>query len=543
VSHEKKYPPGTVWTDDGYPRYWSTEYGCWMYPVFWNDRTGDPIYSLQPIQWQLLQLTPLMRMQGEPGATMIGFGGAAGGSKSHCARAIATMVAHAWHGSKTIIFRETEDAVKENHVEKFLLEVPPELYDINMTDLRATWRKTGSTTRFGFLKDANSLKKYQGQDYDCMIFEEYTQYDPKLVSWLVNNRLRSSVEGTTPFALFPTNPGGLGHYEFVRMFVDRDFRAENDERPEDYAFLPAKLSDNYVLQKRDPGYIRRLNRLEEPYRSWYRDGDFRAGAGRAITQLRRDLHLIPFFVPPPHWICFGGFDWGYQHPFSFGFYASNEDGRVFKCDTITGRYLNPPDIADRIVETLFIKGLNHERLAYVASGHDAWAEVKSRGSTEPTIAERLVARGLPLIRANTSRISGLNNLREYLAWENRGPEDPTTGLPTNDDPALVFMDTPGNRQTLQVLETRVPDPLNIEDVLKTDADQFGQGGDDEYDETRYALASRPPRPKSPIREERVSAFSPSALAYDAEQCRRLSPPPVSSTGGVSVIHPEFGDLG
>jgi hypothetical protein len=47
------------------------------------------------------------------------------------------------------------------------------------------------------------------------------------------------------------------------------------------------------------------------------------------------------------------------------------------------------------------------------------------------------------------------------------------------------------------------DDSKPEDVLKVDADENGKGGDDEYDETRYALMSRPapalvPTPPTPV---------------------------------------------
>lgn len=530
-----KYPPGTVFDEEGYPMSWSYEYECWMHHVLWDQGTGTPIYSLQPIQWELVKLTPLLRPHGEAGPTRIGFGGAAGGTKSHTARAVAAMIAQLWPGSNTIIFRETEDAVKENHVDRFELEVPPELYEINRADLVVKWNN-GSRTRFGFLGHDKHLKKYQGQEYDCMIFEEGTHFLWKWVSWLMGNRLRSSTAGTTPFVLIPTNPGNVGHFWFKRLFVDRNYHSDNDERAEDHVFLQARLDDNYVLRKRDPAYIRKLNTLTEPHRSWLRDGDFHAGAGTGLPQLSRSKHIVPFFVPPAHWPMFGGFDWGFDHPFSFGIYAVNEDNRVFKVDTITGRWLQPLEICDRIIEVMKMRGLNHERLMYVAAGHDAWADHKARGENLPTIAERMIARGIPLIKANISRVAGLNNLREFLAWEKRGPNG------EDDDPGLVFMKTPGNLLTFSCLEERVPDPLNIEDVLKTDADAFGQGGDDYYDETRYALASRPPRAASLIKQQYVRAFSKAALVHEMEQGRKVKDrSPIAA--GTTLLHPEFGDIG
>lgn len=531
------YPPGCEPDERGFMRYWSDEHDCWMYPVLWNTETGEPIYSLQPKQFDCLLLTPLMRFYGTKGPTNIGFGGAAGGGKSYLARVVATAAGHLWPGSKAIIFRETLDAVKENHVEKFMQEIPAHMYDINLSDLRVTWRANGSSIRFGHLQDERALKKYQGQDYDVMVFEEGTQYAPKLIRWLVGNRLRATVKGSTPFALIPTNPGGVGHYEFKRLFVDRRFHEEKEEDPEDFAFLQSKLDDNRVLIQRDPIYIRKLDRLEEPHRSWLRDGDFAAGAGASFPQLDRRVHMLKgkWFIPPPHWTCFGAFDWGYEHPFSFGYYAANEDGRVFKFMTITGRHLNDHNIAERILDSLRTKGLDPDRLLYVAAGHDCWHEIKAREEHGITTAERFIKMGLPLIKANISRISGVKQIREYLAWQGRALDGGDT------EPGFTYLDEPGNWAALEVLETRVPDPDNVEDVLKTDADAFGQGGDDHYDCDRYALMSRPSRPKSPMLEEHVRAFEPSVLAYEADTGRKVKNQPLPHEAG--VVHPEFGDLG
>lgn len=536
AAREVVYPPNTVWDSEGYPQYWDSTYKCWMHPVVWDTRTGKVIYALQPKQWELLKLTPLMRPHGEPGPTRIGFGGSAGSSKSHCARAIATVAAHQWPGSTSIIFRKTEKEVKENHLTKFNAEVPREIFEVSNLDI--TWPSNGSRTLLGHLRHEDDVYKYQGNDYDLMIFEEATHYSWSQVSWLIGNRLRASVDGTTPFALFPTNPGGQGHFWFKRIFIDRRYNEEQDERPEDHAFLPAKLADNYVLRHRDPNYEKKLNTLAEPYRSWLRDGDFEAGAGMALPSLRRKKHLVQVFEPPRHWTLFGAFDWGFAHPFSFGWYVANEDGRVFKGDTITGRHLSDREIADRIVQSLRSRGIDPARLSYIVAGHDAWDEVKARASGIPTTAETFVDFGLHMIKANTSRIAGLKQLRKMLDWEKvtYGPQ----GTLIDDDPFLRFMDTPGNRTCYEVLESRVPDPDNIEDVLKTNADDFGQGGDDPYDETRYACASRPAPARSLIKDQSVNAWSQATLQHEYEQGRRVRSEPVKQGGG--VVHPEFGEI-
>jgi hypothetical protein len=70
----------------------------------------------------------------------------------------------------------------------------------------------------------------------------------------------------------------------------------------------------------------------------------------------------------------------------------------------------------------------------------------------------------------------VQNCRRYLAGE---------------FPRHKLVDTPSNAVVWDCLESRVGDPDHPEDVLKTDADENGLGGDDAYDMWRYGLASRP----------------------------------------------------
>jgi phage terminase large subunit len=482
------------------------------------------LVALQPKQYEAYQLTPLNA--GPDGPHHIGYGGSAGGGKSFLARAVAVAVAFVWPGSTSIIFRQTEGAVIENHLNKFHVEIPKEfagrpLWSYNGKEKCILWAN-GSRTYLGYLRQDSDVDRYQGPEYDVMIFEEATHYSWKQVSWLVSNRLRATVDGVWPFALYPSNPGSKGHGWFKRLFIRREYRGE--ERPEDYTFIQSRLKDNIELVRRDPKYARKLKQLPEPWRSWLEDGDWEAGAGMALSELRRDKHLIEPFPVPAHWRRFGAFDWGYRHPFSFGEYAVNEDGAVFKLDTVTGLRLQPWEIAERIARRVDVT-----RLDYVTAGHDAWAQMKARGENTPTIAEQFQKYGIYLTQANIDRVQGLNNLRAYLSWHATGPLD-GNGMPTAGEPRLRFFDTPGNRKCLDQFEAMVTDPNDEEDVLKVNADEFGEGGDDTYDETRYAMASRPlEAPSIGLTERGVPAWAPATLKYEYEQKYRSKPIPKAPT--------------
>lgn len=511
---------------------------------------GHVIYRLQDRQVECFYRTPLYAR--EEGFEHIGYGGAAGSAKSHTARAIAMAVAATWWGSTTIIFRKTEAEVLENHAQKYKLELPERLpgeqsrfYLWNGDNRSFTFPGLyNSRILLGFLRYDDDVFKYIGNEYDVMIFEEATQQTEFQMEYLTGNRLRATVDPSIPFALYPSNPGGPGHQYFKRHFVTRDFR--EDEDPDKYTFIQARLIDNQVLVRRDPGYKRRLDRLPEPYRSWQRDGDFEAGAGAALPQLRRAIHLIDAFPVPDYWERFGAFDWGYDHLWVFGEYAVNEDGDVFKLRTVTGHHEMPATIAERIKTAC---GGSIAHLRYITSGRDLFHERRargenSRGQNTPTLHEQFmeVDKGFRIMReANTERVLGLQNLRAYLQWDNTGPL--IDGLPSAGDPGLRFFRNLGNIECLQQLENMVPDPDNAEDVLKVDANTFGEGGDDRYDETRYAVASRPKRAVSVEQRKPIKAFAPEILKLEMDRGRKGDDKreKMPTKRNQAPLHPEMGD--
>ena len=96
-----------------------------------------------------------------------------------------------------------------------------------------------------------------------------------------------------------------------------------------------------------------------------------------------------------------------------------------------------------------------------------------------------------------------------------------------------------NLRAFECMESRVADvDKNIEDVLKTNANEFGEGGDDDYDADRYAMAGRPNRAFSVGLEVDVSAFSPEVLEHEARVMRTVKHTPFKSRQDRD--HPEWG---
>lgn len=485
---------------------------------------GEVIYALQPRQFEAWSYTPLARGPDEEYPRHIGYGGAAGGGKSFLARAVGVTACLTWAGCTGIIFRRTKDEVRKNHVRAFLEEVPKkvkghELYSWNGSDLTATFYNH-SELHFGFLRYAEDVLKHQGNQYDFMIFEEATHYKWADVRWLTGNRLRATRPYCRPFVLYPSNPGNIGHAWYKRIFIKKRYDERLNEREDQYAFIQAKVQDNFELMARDPEYVLELMTLPEPHRSWLMNGDWEAGLGLALPMMDPVVHFVEPFRPPRHWPMFASFDWGYNHPWCFGVYTADEDGRAYKIDGIKGRNDLPHMIADKIIGHLSKLDLSLDQINAIHAGKDTFDEHKARNENTASIWEQLCdvdPRFGRMVRANVARIHGLNNLRRFLAWENvllgeNGYE--------NDRPYLLFMDTEANRECYEQLESLPTDPDNVEDALKIDADDFGNGGDDWYDETRYAMSSRYPPARSEYPDPHMSAWHPEMLLHEATEGRR-----------------------
>lgn len=436
------------------------------------------------------------------------YGGQAGGGKSDALLfGGLRQIEHPQY--KALILRRTFPELRE--LIDRSLAVFPQLGGVwNQQDHR--WRfSSGATYQFGYCATYAEALQYQGQQYTWIGFDEIGALGEERVWLYLMSRNRAAAPGLVRMMRASANPGGPGHGWLKRRFVSRcpadgtAIEVEPDNKALDKAidgaalvagvttvsraFVKATLRDNPTLMALDPGYEARLRLLPELEYQWLALGDWDAGAGLALADLQRDKHLCGVLDEiPAHWTVFGAFDWGYQHPFSFGLFACDDGGSVFLLDAVSGRHLQPPDIALRILDRLESLGVPRSRLRYVCAGHDCWADHKARGERVPTIAEHFNTLGLPLVRAHISRIAGVQNIRRYLAWKKK---DALDGTEREITPRFRLCDTPANRRVIECLETRVSDPTDPEDVLKTDADDRGEGGDDAYDMVRYGLASRP----------------------------------------------------
>jgi phage terminase large subunit len=404
------------------------------------------------------------------------YGGAKGGGKSHGLRNIMLLRRFQYAGSTGAIFRKTYPELEANHIRPIFAQFP-QLRPYYNESKKILTLPNGSTLEFCYCESEADLDRYQGREFHDLGIEEAGQWIEVMFHRLrgSNRSAKTEIKART---LLTGNPGGVGHKWLKRLFIERDFKP--NERPDDYAFVQALVSDNPALMENDPDYIHRLDsEPNEALRRAYKEGDWDIFAGQYFSEIRRNVHVVKPFPIPHHWIRFGAYDYGFNHPGAFGWFATDTDGNTY----LYREYIKARQRVDQFAQHLN-RFEDTKLLAYIDAGHDCWTKRNTiTESSPPTIAEEFMKHEIILRKAKIDRIQGAAQLRRYLAWQNLASGRTLPRL-------FIFETCPISFETLTRVEH---DPDNAEDVLKVDSiDGDPATGDDAYDMIRYGIMSRPP---------------------------------------------------
>lgn len=423
----------------------------------------------------------------------IGYGGAVGGGKTF-GILLDYLAQHLRHpgNAKGIVFRKTypelEDLVEQSQ------EIFP-LFGGLWNIAKYTWTLPGgSWLRMRYIDKPNDHTKYQGHQYTWMAFDEAGNWaDPAPLDKL-KARLRSK-HAVKSRIIYTANPGGPGHNWFKKRFID-PVPFEQVQHLEDgrtRTFIFAKLTDNRILMKNDPGYIGRIRSSGPKWLvSAWLDGNWDIVAGGAIDdRWDRQKQVIPPFEIPSRWRVDRGLDWGSAKPFSVLWFAESNGEEV----EIRGKTRFFPK-GSIIVFDEWYGSIDDEENAEKGLGltsGEVSKGVKERDSDKPmkvlagpadnsifavvdgdSIAKKMekAPYRVKWARSNKgpgSRVAGLDRIREMLGESIKDrPEGPGLWITEN------------CRRLIQHLPALTRDKKNLEDI---DTDQ----PDHDYDVLRYRV--------------------------------------------------------
>ncbi len=341
---------------------------------------------------------------------------------------------------------------------------------------------------------------YQGSEWATIGIDQAEAFNEEELTFIKGRCRWPGVKGKL---LLTFNPGGRGHNYLKRVFIDRDL--EPNEHTEDIAFVqafgwdnaewPAAWLESQGLTRDDyysnftdaerkiiflthSDYGHNLDGYKGKMRLAYLEGDWLAFAGQFFDIWDRDE--VTSEIPKleawwPRWISI---DWGYEHNAAVYWHCQAKNITITYRELV-GQHIAPTELGETVA-----KMSEGEDVDAVYLSPDAFELSRRKWQGKDMISDLI---GAPLrqaklpwpCRADNDRIGGARLMHELL----------TAGLWKIDESCV---------RLLKCLPELQRDDDNREDVLKVDADDMGEGGDDPYDSARYGLKSRGKTPPPPI---------------------------------------------
>lgn len=332
----------------------------------------------------------------------IAYGGARGGGKSEAARMKAVLLALKNPGVQILFLRRLLTDLRENHLMPLLSILQGAA--VYRDQLKSFLFPNGSRIVMGYCDAERDVLKYQGQNYDVIFLEEATQftefqYDQIKLCLRPSGLIKCRF---SPRMYLTCNPGGVGHNWVKRLFISRKYKQQ--ERPEDYVFIPAKVYDNAFLMKSDPEYVRQLENLPEQQRKAYLLGDWDIFTGQYFTEFSREVHVLQPFPIPAGWRKYRALDYGLD---MLACYWIAVDGSGWAY--VYKELFEPGLIISAAAER--IKAMTNEEIYATLAPPDLW---NRRQETGRSVAEIFAEQGVYLTAAKNDRVAGWMDLHEWL---------------------------------------------------------------------------------------------------------------------------------
>ena len=463
------------------------------------------------------------------------YGGAAGGGKSDALVIEATRQVDIPY-YKGLIIRKTYPQLTE------LIEKSQRYYSVafpkaTYNDSKHTWTfPSGAKIVFGSMQHSKDKLNYQGKAYDFIAFDELTHFTYEEYIYL-KSRNRPNGAGTRCYIRSTANPGGIGHGWVKDRFITaakpmttiwekvevEHPNGKKETRWTSRIFVPSSVFDNPILLQNDPDYLARLASMPEAEKKALLYGDWDSYSGQYFAewrdkpehyQDRQWTHVIDPFEIPDGWKIYRSFDWGYNRPFSCGWWAVDYDGVIYRILELYGCTKTPNEGVKWTAQQVF------NEIHRIESEH-RWLKGKNiQGVADPaifsadggeSIAESATKCRVYFTPGDNQRIPGWMQMHYRLAFDDNG-------FPM----MYVFSNC---KAFIRTVPTLIYDEHKVED-LDT------EGEDHIADETRYMCMARPIKPRVAVKPDEFYK-NPMSMFLDVKKddITRIARPRIEIIGG------------
>lgn len=359
------------------------------------------------------------------------YGGAMGGGKSYWLRWSLIKLLLKFHytykqrGVRVGLFCEDYPSLNDRHISKISYDFPTWLGTLDGGAREYVLRDEygGGVMALRNLDDAS---KYASSEFAAIGVDELTK-NKKEVFDMLRTRMRWKGIPDTKF-IAATNPGSIGHAWVKKKWMDKEHE-ETEKEAHLFHYVRATAEDNRM--NLDKTYFDQLEGLPAEQRKAFLMGDWNLFAGQFFSEWNEDIHVIDPFNIPDTWRKFGAYDHGRAKPATFGWYAMDFDGNIYKYREL---YVNKEDGSSRweaeqiAKEIVKINNEAKDYLEYVVADSAIWTNI----GTAETIAEILQKHGvgkqgtlipmmIPCTKGQGSRVNGWAIMHQYLYHDLRTP--------------------------------------------------------------------------------------------------------------------------
>ncbi len=261
------------------------------------------------------------------------YGGARSPGKSHSVLWLSILTCIMIPGCECVIVRKTYDQLFSSIINKFIAEVPLELYSPSLNE--HAFNKSNLTVRFdngsilSFRSCANTdvaRNLFRGPSYVLICLDEACEFlfsEWEEVKGACRCPIKTDINGDKVHCriVLTANPGGPGHAWIKSLFVDgKQVQGQDSSSYDknDYQYIFANILDNPLFAN-DDEYLKSLGSLSPTKKAAYLEGDWNIMSGQyydnfsvEATVIDHDLVLQEMSKQTwqPRWLSI---DWGFVH--------------------------------------------------------------------------------------------------------------------------------------------------------------------------------------------------------------------------------------